>query len=316
MPSYPHTEHSRPDMTPGGWIPGTRLPAFSMLMLADAPLPVLIAVPHAGQEYPDALRAAMRNPARDTVRLEDRHVDRIAAAVTRETGAALLVAHAPRALIDLNRSADDVDWSMIRHAPPGMARHSFANRRARHGLGLVPQRLPKSGEIWNRPLAFDALQSRIGQVHAPYHLTLSKALGQIADRWGAALLLDLHSMPPLPVGKKGGGPARYVVGDRFGASADDRLVAAALRHFARDGAHVAHNRPYAGGYVLDRHAMPRRNIHGLQLEICRSLYLDAAHDEVTPDIEAVVGSVTELVRLLGGMIADMGDTQRHLLAAE
>ena len=57
-------------------------------------------------------------------------------------GAGLLVAHAPRAMLDLNRATDDVDWDMIANSKPDGVRHSLANRRARSGLGLVPRRLP------------------------------------------------------------------------------------------------------------------------------------------------------------------------------
>jgi N-formylglutamate amidohydrolase len=98
----------------GGAIPGEpSQPAFSLTMPSPSALPVLIAVPHAGRAYPGAVIDQMRNPVFSTLKLEDRYADRLGEAVARETGAALLVAHAPRAMIDLNRAADDVDWDMI-----------------------------------------------------------------------------------------------------------------------------------------------------------------------------------------------------------
>ena len=33
---------------------------------------------------------------------------------------------------------------------------------------------------------------------------------------------------------------------------------------------AAQNRPYSGGYVLDRHGAPERGIHALQVEVCRA----------------------------------------------
>ena len=66
--------------------------------------PVLLSVPHAGRDYPDALCAALRAPVASLRTLEDRHVDAIAlAARERET---LLLQTLPRAWIDLNRAED------------------------------------------------------------------------------------------------------------------------------------------------------------------------------------------------------------------
>ena len=95
----------------------------------------------------------MRQPDYAAVRLEDRHVDLLARQIAAQTGAGLLIAHAPRAMLDLNRAQDDVDWEMIRGGAPLMPRHSHANRRARSGLGLVPRRLPGFGEIWKAGLS-------------------------------------------------------------------------------------------------------------------------------------------------------------------
>jgi hypothetical protein len=87
-----------------GAIPGTGDTAFTLHVPAGMPLPVIIAAPHGGRRYPPAILAAMRDPQFAALRLEDRHVDRLAEGVARATGAALLTAHAPRAMLDLNRS--------------------------------------------------------------------------------------------------------------------------------------------------------------------------------------------------------------------
>ena len=90
----------------GGSIPGAKgQPAFTLLLPERAPVPVLIAVPHAGRTYPAELAELMRNHSAASLRLEDRFADFVAQAVARETGAGLLVAHAPRAMIDLNRAS-------------------------------------------------------------------------------------------------------------------------------------------------------------------------------------------------------------------
>ena len=290
--------------TSGGAIPGDRgTPAFVLRRRRPMPVPVLIAVPHAGRHYPERLAERMRSPAKASLRLEDRYVDLVGEAVSRKTGACLLVANAPRAMIDLNRSPEDIDWQMVSGGKASTRARLAVGRRARSGLGLVPRRLPGLGELWNSQITQDELSARIGQVHKPYHLTLSRTLETMRDRWGTALLIDLHSMPPLGP-KHGSDPAvDFVIGDRFGASCENRFVAAALDHFDGQAASVAHNRPYAGGYVLDRHGAPARGLNAFQLEICRSAYLDASLREPGEGLARTVELVTGLVRRMADEIA-------------
>jgi N-formylglutamate amidohydrolase len=288
----------------GGIIPGTaRQPAFTLALREPAPVPILIAVPHAGRFYPAELAALMRNQSAASLRLEDRFVDLVAEAVARETGAGLLIAHAPRAMIDLNRAPDDIDWDMVAGGAPEPRVRLAAGRRARSGLGLVPRRLPGLGELWKRRMTREELAARVDQVHDRYHAALAGGLERLRDRWGTALLIDLHSMPPL--GPKRGADAApdFVIGDRFGASCDGSLSAAAFDHFSQDGRRVAHNRPYAGGYVLDRHAAPARGRHALQVEICRSAYLDAQLREPGPGLAAVARVMAGLVRRMAEELA-------------
>ena len=328
------TDHPKPGETievrqveirTGGAIPGEPQPAFTLSVPAALPVPILIAVPHAGRSYPAAVTAAMREPGWGAARLEDRHADTLGAAVAEATGAALLVAHAPRAMLDLNRAPDDIDWGMVTGAAARRAPHSAANRRARSGLGLIPRRLPGLGEIWRNRLDAAELEARITNIHRPYHRAVAETLERLRDRWGAALLIDLHSMPPLQ-GSAGGGKVRvsagagegaeFVIGDRFGSSCAPVLSAHALRTLASAGRRVAHNRPYSGGFALDQHGATRRGIHALQVEVCRAAYLDTRLDAPGPRLPAVARALTALVRSLAHEIAALGDPEVFRHAAE
>ena len=298
----------------GGNIPGTGEPAFSLYDGARANLPVLIAVPHGGRAYPSDILASMRDPNFAMLRLEDRYIDKIGIQVAERVGAGLLLAHAPRAMMDLNRSQDDIDWGMVRGPKPLPRSPHRQDHRAQGGLGLVPRRLQGLGEIWRGAIETSTIEARIEQIHRPYHTALAEALGAIRKRWGAALLLDLHSMPPLRSSGQWE-PARFVLGDRFGMSCDAAIPAAAFACFARGGTPVAHNRPYAGGYVLQRHGAPARGIHALQLEVDRSLYLDGALDRLQSDVEPLVARLSDLVRALAASVAQIGNRRSDLLDA-
>ena len=301
-----HGSNGDSGRTYGGSIPGEQgIAAFALAAPEPSAVPVLIAVPHGGRAYPGPVLERMRHPGFAALRLEDRYADKLGEAVAQATGAALLVAQAPRAMIDLNRAEDDVDWEMF----SGRAARSLGSYspgfRARSGLGLIPRRLPGFGELWKRRHDEADLAARIGGIHDPYHGALERALADLRDRWGAALLLDLHSMPPL--GFQGGVPApEFVLGDRFGASCHGALMGSCFGYFSEMRRGVAHNRPYAGGYVLERHARPREGIHAFQLEIDRSSYLDSRLVEPGKGFAAMVHLLTGLVRRLAGEVAEIG----------
>lgn len=285
----------------GGYLPGgDGHPAFELHPRASSAVPILIAVPHAGRSYTEDLTQRMRLPAEACLRLEDRLVDLVAKTVAHQSGATLLVARAPRAMIDLNRAPEDIDWDMVAGGPiQGFSRFG-AGRRARSGLGLIPRRLPGLGELWKRRISASELQARIELVHKPYHTVLAQTLERLRDQWGAALLLDLHSMPPLGPKTDTASSPDFVVGDRYGASCAANLAAAALDHFDAAGRCAAHNRPYAGGYVLDRHSAPARGLHCVQVEICRSAYLDAALREPGE-------GMAEIARILAGLVLRLSE---------
>ena len=265
--------------------------------------PVVISVPHAGRDYPLPLRAALRVSVVAAAALEDRYVDAVAlAARANET---LLVQRRARAWIDLNRGEDERDPQSDEGAPPLPAGAS----KAGSGLGLVPRRVAPAGDLWRRRWSDVEVRARIATDHRPYHRALAEALAAARRHWGVAVLLDLHSMPPLTGASHG---TRIVLGDRFGRAADARFMARADAVVAAAGLPVAFNVPYAGGHVLDRHGRPAAGVHAIQLELDRSLYLDSALDRPGPGL----ARVAQMVRQMVAALADEAFAGAVPLAAE
>jgi N-formylglutamate amidohydrolase len=226
-------------------------------------LPVLLSVPHSGRDYPDWLVALASAGKASLTVLEDPWVDRLVwRALQRGCGA--VIARTPRAAIDCNRSEDEVDPSVI-----DGARRTRVSARARGGLGIVPSRTQQHGYLWRRAISPKHLDDRLSQAHRPYHAAIEAQLGLLVERFGCALLLDCHSMPPPP-----DGVPPIVFGDCRGRTADDWLTAEAMTVARRGGFEAALNDPFAGGHVIERHGQPGRGIHAIQLEIDRSCYLD------------------------------------------
>lgn len=246
-------------------------------------LPVLLSVPHAGREYPDWLVALSASGKPSLTTLEDPLVDRLVwRALQRGCGA--VIARTPRAAVDCNRAEEEVDPSVV-----DGVRRGRVSARARGGLGIVPARTQQHGYLWRRPISAKQLDERLSQAHRPYHEAIEAQLALLLDRFGCALLLDCHSMPP-----PAAGVPPIVFGDCRGRTADPWISAEAMAISRRCGFDAALNDPFAGGHVIDRHARPRSGVHAIQLEVDRSCYLDlpltkpgAGFDRVTVLIETL-----------------------------
>ncbi|HYD37106.1 MAG TPA: N-formylglutamate amidohydrolase, partial [Allosphingosinicella sp.] len=182
-------------------------PPFRRLGPARPASPVVLSVPHAGRAYSDGLLATARLPRTRLESLEDRLVDRLVWRAV-EAGAAALVADSPRAEIDLNRDERELDPAMVLPRPPADA--TVESARTRGGLGLIPTRIAGSGAIWRQRIAAAEVARRIEHIHRPYHGAIAAELDSARARFGIAVLLDCHSMPP----RGTGGDASVVLGDR------------------------------------------------------------------------------------------------------
>jgi N-formylglutamate amidohydrolase len=226
-----------------------------------AAIPILLSVPHSGREYPQWLVANAAGGRSALESLEDPIVDRLVwRALARGVGA--VVAQAPRAAIDCNRSPDEIDPAVIIDAGGGAV-----GVRARGGLGIVPSRCAPHGRLWRQPIDMAELERRVAEAHTPFHGAIASELERLAELHGHVLLIDCHSMP----GRRG--QAEIVLGDRHGASAFPWLGEHGARIARAEGWSTALNKPYAGGYVVERHGRPDRGVHALQLEIDRTCYL-------------------------------------------
>jgi len=251
-------------------------------------LPVLLSVPHSGRDYPDWLigLAAAGRPSLTT--LEDPFVDRLIwRALQRGCGA--VISRTPRAAVDCNRGEDEVDPSVVEGA-----RRTRVSARARGGLGIVPSRTAQHGYLWRRAITPKQLDERLNQAHRPYHEAVEAQLALLLDRFGCALLLDCHSMPPPPQGVP-----PLVFGDCRGRTADSWISSQAVAIAGRLSFEAGLNDPFAGGHVIERHARPADGVHALQIEIDRRCYMDAKLAKPGTGFDRVAGLLEALAVELG-----------------
>src|SRR2546425_3901501 len=208
-------------------------------------VPLVLASPHSGAEYPSDLLAASRLDPLTLRRSEDSFVDTLFAAAP-NLGALLLSARFPRAYLDVNREAWELDPAMFSDSLPSFV--NVRSPRVRMGLGTIARVVASGEEIYARKLAFAEARQRVDALYHPYHHALRRLVDETEAKIGGYLLLDCHSMPSAASTAGGQDAADIVLGDCYGASCAPRIVEAARAFLAQRNFAVVLNAPYAGGF--------------------------------------------------------------------
>jgi N-formylglutamate amidohydrolase len=262
--------------------------------------PALFNSPHSGRAYPKAFLDATRLDPVSIRKSEDCFVDELFAPAVR-FGAPLLKMHVPRAYIDVNREPYELDPRMFEGELPAFA--NAASVRVSGGLGTIPRIVCEGEEIYRAPLRIADAMDRIETIYRPYHRTLAAMMDKARRVFGAALLVDCHSMPASAVAA-GPAAADIVLGDRHGAACGADIAALAEDLFRSRGFRVLRNKPYAGGFITQNYSSPGFGRHVLQIEINRALYLNERTMEKTKGFAPLAQS---LEGILGLFLAGLED---------
>lgn len=229
---------------------------------------VIFASPHSGRDYPDWLLAESSLDALALRSSEDAFVDHLIAPAV-AAGAVVLTARVPRAVVDLNRSEEELDPAAIAGIPQGRV-----NQRILSGLGVIPRVVAQGRPIRQGKLTAFEARRRIETYWRPYHATLAALMKEAVERFGRAILIDVHSMPHVALSHLSAPLPAIVIGDRNGISADGSVSGAV--HAALEGAGFAvrRNSPFAGAYIAATYGAPMKARNVVQIEIDRSLYMD------------------------------------------
>ena len=231
---------------------------------------VVFALPHSGRDYGVSF---LNQSILDKISIrssEDAFLDQLIDGIEKY-GAPKIIANAPRAFIDLNRSTDELDPALI-----SGIKNNIRSPRISSGLGVIPRVVSHGKEIYRGKLSLEQAQSRIEYYWKPYHKDLSNLLKRARAIYGQSLLIDMHSMPHEAVSTQSSfiKAPEIVVGDRFGMSSDPEFTNLIVSILKQHGFRVAKNTPFAGAFITKHHGKIKDRTHAIQLEIDRSLYMD------------------------------------------
>lgn len=256
---------------------------------------VVFASPHSGRDYPAGFLRASVLDERTIRSSEDAFVDTLLDGVP-VLGAPLLAATAPRAWLDLNRAADELDPALVEGV-----RLSAHNPRVASGLGVIPRVVAGGRAIYRGKISRDEAEARIDGFWRPYHDVLRQLMETARAGHGEAVLIDVHSMPHEAMDSISSTGLRrpdVVLGDRFGTSASGQVMERVEAAFARAGLRTMRNTPFAGAYIAQTYGQPARGFHAIQVEIDRSLYMNER--EIRPN-----GNFMSFRRTLQAVLAEI-----------
>ena len=145
-------------------------------------------------------------------------------------------AHFPRCFVDVNREPYELDPRMFDGRLP-----SFANTRSMRvagGLGTVARVVGDAQEIYDQRIPVDDALRRIESLYKPYHRALRRLFTRLQRDFGAAVLIDCHSMPSTAGHKDERPRPEFVLGDRYGTSCVG-VVAETVEKTLRDAAAIS-----------------------------------------------------------------------------
>ena len=274
------------------------------LLTPERPLaPVIFTSAHSGRAYSADLMSGVRLCPLSLRRSEDCFVDDLFGAAP-HYGATLLAANFPRALCDANREAWELDPGMFSDRLPEWVNTNSS--RVSAGLGTIAKVVASGEPIYGTKLSFAEAERRVITYWRPFHEALTHLIADIRSRFGYCLLIDCHSMPSPSLGRRlTVRPVDFVLGDLHGSSCASRVTRMAEAVLSDKGYLVRRNDPYAGGYITRHYGRPADDVHVLQIEIARALYMDEARIEPLLEFAFVQHQMTDLIATMTQQVHDL-----------
>jgi N-formylglutamate deformylase len=226
--------------------------------------PLLISIPHAGTEVPEALAHRFTVVGRglpDT----DWHVH-LLYDFARELGASILKANYSRYVVDLNRAPDSASLYAGVQTSPVCPTETFGG-----SFIYMAGKEPDESEI----------AARLDEYWRPYHERIASELAAMRAAYGKALLWDAHSIASEVPSLFAGVLPEFNLGTRDGASCPRAVSDALLQIVVRDGEFgVVLDGRWKGGYITDHYGKPADGVYAVQLELAQRAYMNEAPEHV------------------------------------
>lgn len=228
---------------------------------ASAPLvPIIISVPHCGVNFPEDIRSQYNQDLIQNPDDTDWFVHDLYNFAT-EMGITIIHANYSRWVIDLNRDPDSAplynDGRIITGLTPTT---DFFGKK----IYSSSENEPNQAEV----------DERLKKYYWTYYNAIENLIEERKQEFGKVVLWDAHSIRRhVPTIRKDFFPD-MILGNNDEMSADKSLIETALSTLRKGDFQVNHNTPFKGGHITRYFGKPNENVHALQLEMNKILYMD------------------------------------------
>jgi N-formylglutamate deformylase len=223
-------------------------------------VPIIISIPHAGTDIPPELKGHYKKRLRKHLDDTDWYLDKLYGFAP-SLGITLVKANLSRWVIDLNRDPDSIPL--------------YEDGR------LITNNIPLTDFYGNkiyRKSKFEPDQTEIDKrLHTyywPYYKQIETLLEDRKKRFGKVLLWDAHSIRHIVTTIQKDPFPDLVLGNNDEKTANPKLIKSALEGLGSGSFELSHNSPFKGGHITRYFGNPANNIHALQLEMNKILYMD------------------------------------------
>lgn len=231
---------------------------FELVDPVETQVPIIVSVPHCGTEIPDSIRSQYDPEMITSIDDTDWFVDQLYDFVP-AMGIKMIKARYSRWVIDLNRTADSKplynDGRVITALCPTT---NFNDKSIYLGEG------PDQAEV-NR---------RISSYYYPYYDQIRLELTKLQKKFKHVLFFDAHSIRQFVPGIREDKFPDLILGDADEKSADQSIIEACESVLKATNYSYSHNHPFKGGNLTRTFGQPAKNIHALQLEMAKLVYMD------------------------------------------
>ena len=223
-------------------------------------VPFILSVPHCGTEFPNELKQdyvpdMMASPDDTDWFVQDLYN------FANELGITIIYAKYSRWVIDLNRDPESKPLYNDGRIITGLTSTTdFFGK----DIYISKSKIPNQEEV----------ERRLSTYYWPYYRKIEELLEERIQEFGKVLLWDAHSIRrSVPTIRKEFFPD-MILGNNDGKTAAQNLIDTTLQNLSNGPFQVNHNTPFKGGHITRYFGNPTKNIHALQLEMNKILYMD------------------------------------------
>jgi N-formylglutamate deformylase len=225
-------------------------------------VPFVLSIPHRGTQFPDELKDNYVPELKEVLDDTDWFLEKLYDFAP-QLGITTIYAKYSRWVIDLNREPNSKplydDGRIITALCP--TTDFFGNNIYKH-----KDFEPDDAEILRR----------LENYFRPYHRKIDEIIVDLKNEFGQVIFWDAHSIRRRVETIRREAFPDFILGNNDGKTAAEKLIETTLNSLKQSDWQINHNDPFKGGFLTRSKGNSRENVHALQLEMSKDLYMDSS----------------------------------------